>query len=134
MSWENDKGIIIFMLVLVVFIVFCAFMTVRSSKKKKENNLDGDAKQLHTQEATQSLFGYGFGIFLAVIWLASAILILVLYYTGNLNYPFTVEIPRVLALPYELFGIIGGAIVQIIICVGIMVSSIRSIISVKRKK
>jgi len=129
MSWEYDKGIIIFLLVMAVFIVFCAFMAVRSAKKQK-----GKTKEelLQGQKDRNSVFDLGFIIFMCVVWLASAVLILVLYQSGNLNDSFT--IPRIMSLPYDIFGIVGGAVVQIVLSIVAIILLIRAIKKRKQKR
>lgn len=129
MSWENDKGIIVFMLVMVVFIIFCAFMAVRSAKKQKKQGTGTREQQLERQASANSKFRLGVFIFFGILWFASAVLVIGLDLTGNLNSSFT--IPRIMSLPYELLGIVGGAAVQIILSLLVIVLSIRALISKK---
>lgn len=131
MTWEHDKGIIIFLLIGLAFCAFCAFMAVRSAKKQKASG-ETKEQQEEKMEHRNELFGLGVAIFFGVIWLASAVLILVLNQTGNL--PSTLTIPRLLALPYELLGIIGGAIAQIVLSSALIVSSVRSIVKARQNR
>ncbi|MFV0395817.1 MAG: hypothetical protein ACK5LC_15755 [Coprobacillaceae bacterium] len=134
MSWENDSGILIFMGILIVFIIFCAFMAVCSNKKQKQRIEEGyetynDQQQRNTRNS--NLFGIGFVIFLGIIWLSSAILMLVLYSGDNMYVTFS--IPRFMSLPYDALGITAGAIVQILISGCIIIGGIRSFIKAVRR-
>jgi len=62
------------------------------------------------------------GIVFGVIWLLMAILIFVLYQTGNLDSSF--RIPRVLAIVYNTLGIVAGSIVQFIFSIFLIISSL----------
>lgn len=128
MSWEHDKGILIFMGVLVVFIIFCGIMAVRSAKKQKQETA---TEQRLRNERNNERIRYGFVLFLAMVWLTSSLLTVYLYETGLLNQTF--KIPRILTFFYDVFGIRIGAIIQAVLSLGVIVETVRSMIK-KHKK
>jgi len=131
MAWEDNKGAYIFLLVLLAFIIFCAIMAVRSAKKQKASG-ETPEQRAEKQKNRNSAFGTGFIIFLAAIWFASAVLILALYRSGNL--PPTIQIPRLMALPYELLGITGGALVQMVASLAVIIGVVVSAVKKKAKR
>lgn len=135
MSWEEDKGIIIFFIVMGILFLFCIFMAIRSSKKQKqriESGIETKKQQLAKQEHNKSYIPPVFGIVIGIIWLLSAGLIFLLYSQGSLSGSF--QIPRILSFFYEFLGIQIGSIVQFILSVLMIVSSIKDIISIKKHK
>lgn len=134
MSWENDPEIIVVLGVLVLFIIFCAIMAVRSNKKKNSNEMQYSAgirlNEVGKKDSGNGVAGWGFLIFIGIVWLLSAILIFVLYNNNSLSDGF--QIPRILALPYDMLGVTAGAVVQVVLSLAIIIASVRAII--KRKK
>jgi len=63
-----------------------------------------------------------FGIIFGVIWLLMAVLIFVLYQTGNLGASF--KIPRVLSFFYNILGVLWGSVVQFIFSIGVIITSL----------
>jgi cbb3-type cytochrome oxidase subunit 3 len=133
MSWENDPEIIVVLGVLVLFIIFCAIMAVRSSKKKNgemQYSAGIRLNEVGKKDSGNSVAGFGFLIFIGVVWLLSAVLIFILYNNNSLSGGF--QIPRILALPYDMLGVTAGAVVQVVLSLAIIIASIRGII--KKKK
>lgn len=128
MSWEYDKGTIIFLGILGVFILFCGIMAVRSAKRqKRETPEQRELRQKLSQEMTRR----GVILFFGVLWLASGVLTYVMYSRGMLNQSF--KIPRVLTFFYDVFGITTGAIVQAVLSCLVIVLTIRSMIKKRRE-
>ncbi|MGL4667338.1 MAG: hypothetical protein ACRCWR_05355 [Saezia sp.] len=61
-------------------------------------------------------------VFFGTLWLLGAILILALFLTGSLSGSFS--IPKVLSFFYEIFGVLIGSIVQIILSFSILMCGI----------
>lgn len=128
MSWKYDKGTIIFLGILGVFIVFCGIMAIRSAKRKKrETPKQRELRQRLSQEMTRR----GVILFFGILWLASGMLVFSLYETGMLNQTF--KIPRVLTFFYDVFGITVGSIVQVVLSLLVIVLTIRSMVKKRRE-
>lgn len=133
MSWENDPEIIVVLGVLVLSIIFCIIMAVHSNKKKNDRQQYSAGIRLNAvrkKDSGNSVAGWGFLIFIGVVWLVSAVLIVVLYNNSSLSDGF--QIPSILALPYDILGVTAGAVVQVVLSLAIIIASIKGII--KRKK
>ena len=63
------------------------------------------------------------GIIFGTIWFLYAAVLLALYLTGNLNGSFTV--PRLLVVIYDIFGVVPGSIVQMVVSAIVVILSIR---------
>ena len=129
MSWEYDKGLIIFLGILVVFIGFCVLMAIRSAKRQKLETQD--EKRQRTAK-NQIMTRYGVILFFAVLWFASGVLMFSLHRLDLLTGNEVVKLPRVLVVFYDLFGITGGAIIQCILSLFAIVLTIR-LMSEKRR-
>lgn len=128
MSWEYDKGTIIFLGILGAFILFCGIMAIRSAKRqKRETPEQRELRQRLSQEMTRR----GVILFFGILWLASGVLTYVLYRKGILNQSF--KIPRVLTFFYDVFGITTGAIVQTVLSCLVIVLTIRSMVKKRRE-
>lgn len=127
MSWEQDKGMIIFLGVLGVFIIFSGFMAIRSAKRQKRET--PEQRQLH-QTMNQEMTRRGVILFFGILWLASGVLTYVLYGRGLLNQSF--KIPRVLTFFYEVFGTTAGTIIQAALSLLVVVLTIRSMVKKRR--
>lgn len=92
MSWEYDRGTILFLSALGVFILFCGIMAIRSAKKQKR--LSPEERQLQ-QRISQEMGRRGVILFFAILWLASGMLVFSLYEMEFLDQTF--KIPRVLS-------------------------------------
>lgn len=62
------------------------------------------------------------GIVFGVLWLLMAMLVFALYMTGSLGQSFPV--PRIIGWVYDLLGVFAGSIVQFIVSVLIIVTSL----------
>lgn len=128
MSWEYDKGTIIFLGVLGVFIVFCGIMAVRSAKRQKHETRE---EQKLRRRINQEMSRRGVILFFALLWLASGMLIFSLNELGMLDQSF--KIPRFLLFFYDIFGITAGALVQTFVCFVVIIATIVSMIKKRRK-
>ena len=63
------------------------------------------------------------GIIFGTIWFLYAAVLLALYLTGNLNGSFTV--PRLLVVIYDIFGVVPGSIIQMVVSAIVVIFSIR---------
>lgn len=63
------------------------------------------------------------GIVFGTIWFLYAAFVLVNYLPGNLNGSFTV--PRLLVVIYDIFGVVPGSIVQMVVSAIVVIFSIR---------
>lgn len=64
-----------------------------------------------------------FGIIFGAIWFLASLITLALYLTGNLGTTFPV--PRILALVYDVLGVVAGTVIQMVLSAFIFVSGIR---------
>ena len=64
-----------------------------------------------------------FGIVFGTIWFLYTAFILINYLSGNLNGSFTV--PRLLVVIYDIFGVVPGSIVQMVVSAIVVILSIR---------
>lgn len=132
MDWENDKGIIIFLIIVGILFLFFIFMAIRSSKKQKQKIASGNEtkeQQIAKQENSKSYIPPVIGIIIGIIWLLSAALIFLLYTQGSLSASF--QIPRILSFFYDVLGIGVGSIVQLILSILVISFSIKDIFSIK---
>ncbi|MBO0451171.1 hypothetical protein [Candidatus Enterococcus murrayae] len=127
MSWEYDRGMILFLSALGVFILFCGIMAIRSVKKQKR--LSPEERQLQ-QRISQEMGRRGVVLFFAILWLASGMLVFSLYEMELLDQTF--KIPRVLSFFYDVFGISTGAIVQVVLSILVIFITIVSMIRKRR--
>ena len=63
------------------------------------------------------------GIVFGTIWFLYAAFVLVNYLSGNPNGSFTV--PRLLVVIYDIFGVVPGSIVQMVVSAIVVIFSIR---------
>ena len=63
------------------------------------------------------------GIVFGTIWFLYAAFILINYLSGNLNGRFTV--PRLLVVIYDIFGVVPGSIIQMVVSAIVVIFSIR---------
>lgn len=63
------------------------------------------------------------GIVFGTIWFLYAAFILINYLSGNLNDSFTV--PRLLVVIYDIFGVVPGSIIQMVVSAIVVIFSIR---------
>ena len=63
------------------------------------------------------------GIVFGTIWFLYATFILINYLSGNLNGSFTV--PRLLVVIYDIFGVVPGSIIQMVVSAIVVIFSIR---------
>ena len=63
------------------------------------------------------------GIVFGTIWFLYAAFVLVNYLSGNLSGSFTV--PRLLVVIYDIFGVVPGSIVQMVVSAIVVILSIR---------
>ena len=63
------------------------------------------------------------GIVFGTIWFLYSAFVLVNYLSGNLNGSFTV--PRLLVVIYDIFGVVPGSIVQMVVSAIVVILSIR---------
>ena len=63
------------------------------------------------------------GIVFGTIWFLYAAFILINYLSGNLNGSFTV--PRLLVVIYDIFGVVPGSIIQMVVSAIVVIFSIR---------
>ena len=63
------------------------------------------------------------GIVFGTIWFLYAAFVLVNYLSGNLHGSFTV--PRLLVVIYDIFGVVPGSIVQMVVSAIVVIFSIR---------
>ena len=63
------------------------------------------------------------GIVFGTIWFLYAAFILINYLSGNLNDNFTV--PRLLVVIYDIFGVVPGSIIQMVVSAIVVIFSIR---------
>ena len=130
MSWEYDKGIIIFFGISILFIAFCVVMATRSSKRQK---LETTEEQKLRVAKSQVMTRFGVILFFAVLWFASGVLTFSLFNLGLLSGNEVIKLPRVLLVFYDFFGISGGALVQSILSFLVIIWGVRSIIKKRRE-
>lgn len=130
MSWEYDKGIIIFFGISILFIAFCVVMATRSSKRQK---LETTEEQKLRVAKNQVMTRFGVILFFAVLWFASGVLTFGLFNLGLLSGNEVIKLPRVLLVFYDFFGISGGALVQSILSFLVIIWGVRSIIKKRRE-
>ena len=63
------------------------------------------------------------GIVFGTIWFLYAAFILINYLSGNLNSSFSV--PRLLVAIYDIFGVVPGSIIQMVVSAIVVIFSIR---------
>ena len=63
------------------------------------------------------------GIVFGTIWFLYATFILINYLSGNLNGSFSV--PRLLVVIYDIFGVVPGSIIQMVVSAIVVIFSIR---------
>ena len=63
------------------------------------------------------------GIVFGTIWFLYATFILINYLSGNLNGSFSV--PRLLVAIYDIFGVVPGSIIQMVVSAIVIIFSIR---------
>ena len=63
------------------------------------------------------------GIVFGTIWFLYAAFILINYLSGNLKGSFTV--PRLLVVIYDIFGVVPGSIIQMVVSAIVVIFSIR---------
>ena len=63
------------------------------------------------------------GIVFGTIWFLYAAFVLVNYLSGNLSGSFTV--PRLLVVIYDIFGVVPGSIIQMVVSAIVVIFSIR---------
>lgn len=73
-----------------------------------------------------------FIIIIATIGLLYGALIFFMAKSGNLSGE--IQIPRILSLPYEVLGVEGGAIFQVLFCSLVIIGCTRTIIKVKKER
>ena len=130
MSWEYDKGIIIFFGISILFIVFCVVMATRSSKRQK---LETTEEQKLRVAKSQVMTRFGVILFFAVLWFASGVLTFSLFNLGLLSGNEVIKLPRVLLVFYDFFGISGGALVQSILSFLVIIWGVQSTIKKRRE-
>ena len=130
MSWEYDKGIIIFFGISILFIAFCVVMATRSSKRQK---LETTEEQKLRVAKSQVMTRFGVILFFAVLWFASGVLTFSLFNLGLLSGNEVIKLPRVLLVFYDFFGISGGALVQSILSFLVIIWGVQSTIKKRRE-
>lgn len=130
MSWENDKGVLIFFGTSILFIVFCVVMATRSSKRQK---LETTEEQKLRVAKSQVITRYGVILFFAALWFASGVLTFSLFNLGLLSGNEAIKLPRVLLVFYDFFGISGGALVQSILSFLVIIWGIHSMVKKRRE-
>lgn len=128
MSWENDKGIIIFMLIMSLVTLFCIFMAVFSSRKSQrmlKTGLISKKEIIEKKQKKAVKMGYIFQVSIGLAWLLSGILIYVLYNNKAIGNTFT--IPRFMSFFYDFLGISIASIIQVILSLSLMIDGIKKL-------